>query len=218
MRNRIKKIADSPAFVEALYENATINKAALIPDNERRIAVLESEIKGLNQQIASLMDTIQSNPSQIVRDLITKELDSKGSALKAKTTEENSLRTQSEGTRIGTVERQEFRKLAKTWDQLFTKLTPAERKDFVRTVIGRIEFFPDLLRIRYNYDQRTVAQALNVVELATYRGSNGAGSEGPAPGPLFSKRGQRASDSHVICIGRGSRIRTCDPLLPKQMR
>ena len=206
LRNRIKKLASDPAFVEALYQSVQTNRTALIPDNDRRIAVLEGEIKELNQQIASLLETLQGTPSHIVRDLVTKELDTQGTLLKAKTTEQNSLRTQSEGTQAMTVERGEFSDLAKTWDRVFAKLTAAERKDFIRTVIGRIEFFPDRLRVRYNYDQRMVAQALNVVDLASYRNARGAGLEGPAPGSSFSKRVQRASYSHVNCIGRDDRI------------
>lgn len=206
MRNRIRKLADEPTFVEALYRNAKTETSALVPDNERRVSLLQSEIKALNQQIASLMDTLQSNPSQIVRDLVTKELDSKGAVLKAKMSEESSLQRQSTNVLAMTVEQREFSNLAKDWDKLFANLTNAERKDLARTVIGRIEFFPDKLRIRYNYDQHTVAQALNVVDLASARNARGAGSKDSAPQPSFSKKDQRASYSNVILIGRGSRI------------
>jgi hypothetical protein len=199
-------LAEDPAFVEALYQNAETNKVALIPDNERRTMTLEGEVKELNQQIANLMDSLQSTPSQIVRDLVTKELDAKGTTLKAKTSEQNSLRAQSANTQATTVERNEFSDFAKTWDRSFSKLTAAERKDLVRTIIGRIEFFPDKIRVRYNYDQRTVAQALNVIDLASCRNSRGAGPTGPAPGPFFSKRVQRASYSNVIRIGRDDGI------------
>ena len=104
MRNRIKKLAENPAFVEALYQNAETNQAALIPYNERRLEILDSEIKELNQQIASLMDTLQGNPTQIVRDLVTKEIDIKGTALKPKIVEHNSIRMQSDGARSTPVE------------------------------------------------------------------------------------------------------------------
>lgn len=202
MRNRIKKLADDPAFIVALYRNSKTEKAALIPDNERRIATLEREIKHLNQQIASLMETLQSNPAPVVRDLIMKELESKGALLKAKTSEENSLRLQSEGTDAVCAEQKEFTDLAKNWDRLFAKLTVIERKDLVRTVIGRIELYPEKIRVRYNYDQRAVALALNVIDLAAHRNSRGAGSDGPAPASSFAKRGQRALDSNVFQNGR----------------
>ena len=150
LRNRIKKLAEDPVFVERLYQDAEVNQAALIPDNQRRIEVLDDEIKALHQQIASLMSTLQGNPTPIVRDLVTQEIDTQGSTLKTKTLEQKSLRSRSDGAQATPVESREFSELAQTWDKTFSKLSPAERKDFVRLVIGRIEFFPERLRIRYN--------------------------------------------------------------------
>jgi hypothetical protein len=72
----VRKLARKPAFIEALYAKVEIRYAELIPDNERRIAILDQEIKELNQQIGNLMDTLQSSPSAIVRDLVTRELES----------------------------------------------------------------------------------------------------------------------------------------------
>ena len=120
--------------------------------------------------------------------------------------DQNTLKMQTEGVQGATVERSDFSDLAKSWDRLFAKLATAEKKDLIRTVIGRIEFFPDKIRVRYNYDQRTVAQALNVINLATFRNSRGAGPSGSAPGLPFSRRVQRASYSNVVGIGRGDRI------------
>ena len=218
MRNRFKRLAEEPAFVRALYDTAVTDHVALIPENERRIAILEAEAKELHQQITNLMDTLQSTTAPVVRDLITKELETKGTALKVKTDEQNTLQAQSGRNKATTVEPDEFSKLAKDWDKIFSKLTTTERKQFIRTFLGKIEVFPDRFRVRYNYDQRMVARALNVLDLSAHQNSSGAGPSGPAPGSLFSKKDQRASYSNVICNGRGDTIRTCDPLVPNQMR
>jgi hypothetical protein len=100
------------------------------------------------------------------------------------------------------VERKEFADLAKNFDKTFARLTTTERKQFVRTFIGRIEIFPSQYRVRYNYDERMVVKALNVLDLAAYQNSRGVGPSGPAPSVTFRKKDQGTSYSNVFSNGR----------------
>ena len=218
MRSRFRRLAHEPAFVAALYQTADASKVDLLPDNERRIGMIDKEIAELTQQVGILIDTLQSNPAAVVKDLIAKELEIKGTVLKAKTDERNALTAQMDGAQGRPAAEDEFIDLAKGWDKKFAKLTQAERKQFIRTFIGRVDVCVDKFRIRYNYDQRMVARALNVIDLASFRSTRGESVPNPTSRPLSSKRDQGAWGSDTVIFGRDGRIRTFDPLVPNQMR
>ncbi len=198
----VVQFASSQEFTRRIPER--VRKQHAIDPKRKDTERLKAKISGLNSQIDALSERLAELPKAVSAAPIYKQMERLQTA-KAEH-EEALLRLKSEGKtsydRIMGLDA--FEDFAAHYRNFVSKdVSATDRKQLVQKFVKKVEVGADSLRIHFIVDKEHYQRELALT---------GAGSR-PLRGQSFSA----ATGSYTLTIGDSSRIRTCDPLLRRQM-
>ena len=172
VRRRFKVLSKDEALIQKLYQDADLEKVVGKPQHEQRLEGQKKELRKLKTNASNLLDQIQNWKSGEVPDLLHERLQSLETKIAAIEIEKQNLEFELESSTDNVVDATELFEFVKSIDKHFSKLTQAERRQFVRAFIGRIELHPEELHIAYNHSRDYVAAAAQVLESKSESKSN----------------------------------------------
>ena len=208
IRARFKELGKHPALIEQLFADAETNEASTMLDKDRRLRAIEAELKDLHEAVSNLLDQAEKLKSGPSADRIHQRIQEKEARITLLSREKDNLSEDISVSDDQTVNAQELREFAKKWDKNFAILTAPERKQFVRTYLGRIEPGLKTLRLRYNIDRQSVLAADAIMDLAINKKAKGDGPFGSSPFASSSKTLNPTGSLYSFRNGGEGEIRT----------
>lgn len=163
LRRRFRNLANNEALIQRLYQDADLQKVFAKPEREERLDGIKKELRKLQNSASNLLDQIQAWTSSEVPNLLQERLQSLETRIVSLEGEQENLKLELSSANENGVDAKELFNFVKSLDKNFSKLTAAERKQFVRAFIGRIEIHPEELQIHYNYSRDYLAVATQVL-------------------------------------------------------
>jgi site-specific DNA recombinase len=220
MRDRFHRLADDQKLIAKLYDDAAVNLSGLQPKNNERIEQIRTEIKTHETQAHNLVGNLQLLPAGSGgSELIMSRIQSLEGQIKTLDALIKELSDTVGFSKDNVIDAKELFELTKRWDSKFAKLTPAERREFVRAFLGRIEVLDsNQIRVRYNCDPSHAFYANQAMRISTPKNAKGGEANASSPFLITRALDHRVQSLYIVQNGRVGGIRTRDPLVPNQVR
>ena len=228
----LDRILEQDGYLDTLEDRFRSNVNTQRADLEREKSTIEASVSEIDREIKSTIQVQTRTADPSIDDVFREQLRELADKKRMETVRLSEIQNRLDDLPDPKAAREAFRINAQAFKKAFAKSNEATRKRLVASVFERISFNKFGLELYLN-PHIASAEAVQILqkekssELRSEDSSlysnilifNQQVRKKKTAGPFALAGWDQAVDtSSIVKIGRGDRIRTCDPLVPNQMR